>query len=116
MYDRSYIVQANGETMRRNREALWPKHGSANNHTVERTESSEMENATLTVPEATPGIIAAGGNTILVKQASVSGTSPNKETTHLKIRGSQKSNQSEVKTTRTRTRTIRAPKRFLDYV
>ena len=95
--------------MRRNREALWPKHGSANNHTVERTESSEMENAT-------PGIIAAGGNTILVKQASVSGTSPNKETTHLKIRGSQKSNQSEVKTTRTRTRTIRAPKRFLDYV
>ena len=52
-------------------------------------ESSEMENAPLTVPEATPGTIAAGDDTISVKQASVPGTSPNKETTHLKIRGSQ---------------------------
>ena len=48
-------------------------------------ESSEMENAPLTVPEATPGTIAAGDDTISVKQASVPGTSPNKESTHLKI-------------------------------
>ena len=79
-------------------------------------DSSEMENAPFTVPEATPGTIAAGVNTIPVKQVSVPATSPNKETTHLKIRVSQPSNQSEVKTTITRTRTIRAPKWFPDYV
>ena len=60
-------------------------------HTITVERSREFWNET-TPP---PGAIAAGDNTIPVKQASVPGTSPNKETTHLKIRGSQLSNHAE---------------------
>ena len=69
-------------------EALRPKRGSDTTILSSGAESSEHE----TTPP--PRAIAAGDNTIPVKQASVPGTSPNKESTHLKIRGPQLSNHA----------------------
>lgn len=118
--DRSYLVQVNGETLRRNRVALRSKRDNGN-MTNASTEVGPLEEESPSVPKSRVESAPQSTSTQeLVKSSCKESLSQSDaESASMKpgrIDNVRQGVQSSPKVVRTRTRTIRAPVRFGDYV
>ena len=97
--DRSYLVEVNGNTLRRNREALRP---TKDTQMTDKTTVAETKPPT-PVPAQTEG------------QTALKSTNHSDVTTSVKVSNTQQQNRSAPRKS-TRTRIVKAPVRFQDYV